>query len=270
MDTEIIAEIGWNHMGDMDLAEKMIQKAAESGANYAKFQTWKVSRLKSGSWDEDGRREIYEKAELSEENHLYLMGKCSKYNIKFLSSAFSKEDAQLLKKLSCTEVKIPSFECTNYELITYCINNFKRVIISTGTASKEEIIKLSKIIDQEKVVIMHCVSSYPCESKNANLPRINELKKYFKHVGFSDHTQGINVSCASLEYDIELIEKHFTVDHNLPGRDNKFALLPDDFEALNLFKSDRINANNFLGVDFQTIEEDSRNNYRSRFDNKLI
>ena len=113
---------------------------------------------------------------------------------------------------------------------------------------------------------MHCVSSYPCESRNANLPRINELKKFFKHVGFSDHTQGINVSCASLEYGVEFIEKHFTTDHNLPGRDNKFALLPSEFLKLNQFQNDRNKANQFLGIDYQPIELDSRENYRRRFD----
>tara|TARA_B100000886_G_C20426782_1_gene494530 strand:- start:2095 stop:2901 length:807 start_codon:yes stop_codon:yes gene_type:complete len=264
--TKIIAEIGWNHMGDMELARHMISAAYDSGADYAKFQTWRVSRLTKGAWDNDGRREIYEKAELSEEKHIYLINVCKEKNIKFLSSAFSLEDAELLKYLNCEEIKIPSFECTNFPLINYCMENFSKVIISTGTANEQEISDLSNKVDQEKTVIMHCVSSYPCEPQNANLPRITELKKYFNHVGFSDHTQGINVSCVSMEYDVEIIEKHFTIDHELPGRDNKFALLPEDFVKLTKFKNDRNSANQFLGINYQPIEKDSRENYRKRFD----
>ena len=97
MNTEIIAEIGWNHMGNMELASKMIKKAKESGADYAKFQTWKVERLKSGEWDNDGRRNIYENAELSKEDHEFLIKECNKNKIEFLSSAFSVEDAALFR-----------------------------------------------------------------------------------------------------------------------------------------------------------------------------
>ena len=89
MSAELIAEIGWNHMGDMNLATEMIKKAKSSGADYAKFQSWKVSRLKSGEWDIDGRRKIYENAELSKEKHLFLIEECKKNEINFLSSAFA-------------------------------------------------------------------------------------------------------------------------------------------------------------------------------------
>ena len=106
MATKLIAEIGWNHMGDMRIAEEMVKEAAESGAFFAKFQTWKVDRLKSGSWDHDGRREIYEKAELTKEKHEFLIESCKRHNIKFLSSAFSVETlnrsrAHLASPCSC-------------------------------------------------------------------------------------------------------------------------------------------------------------------------
>ena len=118
--TKIIAEIGWNHMGDMNIATQMIKAAAENGADYAKFQTWSVDRLKPVEWDDDGRKQIYEKAELSFENHVHLMAECAKYGIEFLSSVFSIKDAELLKCLGIKEVKIPSFECRNAVLIKYC------------------------------------------------------------------------------------------------------------------------------------------------------
>ena len=266
MKTKVIAEIGWNHMGDMNLAKKMIDLAYDSGCEFAKFQTWSVDRLTSGSWDSDGRREIYENAELSLDQHILLKNYCESQKIKFLSSAFSIKDAELLNSIGCKEIKIPSFECTNTPLINYCQKNFNLIIISTGTANYAELIKLKEIIDQEKTVVMHCVSSYPCFYENANLPRINELKKLFKRVGYSDHTQGITASCVSLEYEVEYIEKHFTTDNELPGRDNKFALLPQEVKELVQFINNRIDAKKFLGIDYQEIENDSRTNYRKRFD----
>ena len=110
----LIAEIGWNQFGDINLAKKMIKSAYESGANYAKFQTWSVKRLKKGSWDEDGRREIYNKAELSREDHVELIKYCKSIGIEFLSSVFSIEDAMLLKSLGVKEVK---YQVLNQEIL---------------------------------------------------------------------------------------------------------------------------------------------------------
>ena len=128
---EIIAEIGWNHQGDMTLAKKMI-KAAKSSADYAKFQNWRVSKLKTGPWDNDGRREIYKKAELTKDNHIELIKTCNQENINFLSSVFSVDDAKMLVELKVKRVKIPSFESRNTELIDYCFSNFEHIYISTG------------------------------------------------------------------------------------------------------------------------------------------
>ncbi len=264
--TKLIAEIGWNHMGDMTIAEKMIKEASESGADYAKFQTWNVNRLKSGSWDNDGRREIYEKAMLTEDLHVFLINICKKYNINFLSSAFSKKDAELLLKLECKEIKIPSFEIANRELIDFCKNNFERIYLSTGTATEEEIKDVTENLKHSDYILMHCVSSYPCTVENINLPRINVLTHFAKKVGFSDHTSGINAAKVSLEYSPFCIEKHFTIDNNLPGRDNKFAILPQDMKSLSEFIIDREKCLGFHGLNYQEIEGDSRENYRGRFD----
>ena len=107
--TKLIAEIGWNHMGDMKLAKEMISAAKESGADFAKFQTWSVDRLKPGVWDTDGRKEIYEKAELDLDKHLELKEYCGNNDIGFMSSVFSEKDAKLLNKVVTDYVKIPSF-----------------------------------------------------------------------------------------------------------------------------------------------------------------
>ena len=132
---KVIAEIGWNHCGDMGIAKKMILASKKSGATFAKFQTWSTKRLKHGEWDHDGRREIYEKAQLTKENHIMLKDFCESNNIEFLSSAFSIPDAELLVEINCKSVKIPSFESRNRELIHYCLKHFEHLIISTGTST---------------------------------------------------------------------------------------------------------------------------------------
>ena len=254
-------------MGDMVLAEKMVKEAAKSGADIAKFQTWKVGRLKHGDWDNDGRKEIYIKAELSEEKHKFLIQSCKENSIKFMSSAFSVEDAILLKKLNCDCIKIPSFEVANKPLLIYCKENFATIYVSTGTATTEEINDLSELFSNwnGKLIVMHCVSAYPCDASQINLPRIDHLKKLFPLVGFSDHTQGVLSSMASIDLLPEAIEKHFTLDHSLPGRDNKFAILPDELNLLSEYIELRIKSMIDHGIDYQEIENSSRNSYRGRF-----
>lgn len=267
-ETNFIAEIGWNHMGDMNLAKSMIDAVSNSGAKYAKFQTWSVKRLSNGPWDLDGRREIYDSAELSHEMHLELYDYCNSAGVTFFSSVFSLDDAILLSSIETDIVKIPSFEACNYDLLRSCFDKFNHVVISTGTCSENEILALHKFCPNKNITIMHCVSSYPCKSSSANLPRIRFLKSLFANVGYSDHVEGINASIAALEYDISLVEKHFTINHDLPGRDNKFAILPGEMKSLVQYSCDRISANADLGTDYQDIEQESRDLYRNRFNNK--
>ena len=264
--TKLIAEIGWNHMGDMKLAKEMISAARESGADFAKFQTWSVSRLKRGAWDTDGRREIYEKSELDFDKHFELKEYCDKVGIGFMSSVFSIEDAELLKNVVTDYVKIPSFESRNTDLIHYCWDNFDKLLISTGTSTWNEIKNSVKHMSYNRYSLLHCVSSYPCNFDIVNLPRIKDLEVLSKSVGFSDHTQGIEASVLSLGYGVDYIEKHFTIDNDLPGRDNKFAVLPNEMKRLNEYIKLANKVMESKGYDFQECELDSRNNYTGRFD----
>jgi N,N'-diacetyllegionaminate synthase len=264
--TITIAEIGWNHCGDMDLAKNMATKAMESGATYAKYQTWSTKRLKPGSWDTDGRREIYEKAELTFEKHKILIDHCNKIGIKFLSSVFSTSDAKLLKRLGCNEVKIPSFESRNLNLINYCNDNFDVIYMSTGTSTFQEIKEVMSDVIKEKFYLLHCVSSYPCEYKIANLSRMKKLKEVGCRVGYSDHILGVESAKIAICEGAQVIEKHFTTDNDLPGRDNKFAILPKDMKDLNEFIKNRKLMLNKITDDYQDCEKDSRNNYTGRFD----
>jgi len=263
--TKLIAEIGWNHMGDMALAKDMIWAAKESGCDFAKFQTWSVDRLKPGVWDTDGRREIYEKAELDLDKHLDLKNYCDEIGIGFMSSVFSIQDVELLSKVVTDYVKIPSFESRNENLIHHCLKYFSHLLISTGTSTYDEMRLNTKFLDNNRFTLLHCVSSYPCELDIVNLPRIQDLKTLSRSVGFSDHTQGIESAVLSLSYGVKYIEKHFTIDNDLPGRDNKFAVLPDKMKKLSEYIKIANKVMDNKGPDFQECELDSRNNYTGRF-----
>ena len=263
---KIIAEIGWNHMGDIKLAEKMIKAAASAGADFCKFQTWSVSNLKDGPWDEDGRRQIYEKAQLSYEDHLKLKKICKKNNVGFFTSVFNINDVLMLKKINKNVIKIPSHEIHNLTLIKKCLNNFDQVLISTGAAKWKEILKITKINNyKKKAIMMHCVSSYPCEIKNVNLPRIKALKNISSNIGYSGHYFGIEDAIGAIASGCTYIEKHFTINRKLPGRDNKFALLPDDLKKIAQFRSSYQLMNIDKGLNLQKCEMSTYKDYRGRW-----
>tara|TARA_B110000444_G_scaffold261004_1_gene310436 strand:- start:25062 stop:25868 length:807 start_codon:yes stop_codon:yes gene_type:complete len=232
-EVKIIAEIGWNHMGDMNLAEKMIIAAKESGADFAKFQTWQTKNLKPGEWDNDGRTEIYRKAELSKSDYSDLFEICKNNKIHFLTSLFNEKDYELISHLPIDTIKIPSPENRNKKLIEFCDNNYKNIFLSTGAATIDEISESYKLFNKAKnVYLFHCVSRYPCEDQHINLPRIDKLKEITTNIGISDHSIDILSSLLSLNKGIKFIEKHFTIDKKLPGRDNAFAILPQDLKEL--------------------------------------
>ena len=263
--TKIIAEIGWNHMGDIGLAKTMIISAAQAGADYAKFQTWSTKYLRRGPWDEDGRTNIYNKAQLSQQDHFELSEFCRTQGIKFLTSVFNVNDVEWLFDLKMETIKIPSHEIYNKKLLSKVDGEFDTVIISTGAAKWDEVKTVTKIINKSQLILMHCVSSYPCLSEQINLPRINQLKKLCKFVGYSGHYQGIDDAIAAMGYGISFLEKHFTIDNNLPGRDNEFAILPKDLKRLVEYCRNYEFMNQDLGSDMQSCEKDTYDNYRGRW-----
>lgn len=267
---KIIAEIGWNFLGDMDLADKMIAAAAQAGADYAKFQTWSVKKLKAGPWDTDGRREIYEKAELDADKHLYLYQRCNQHGIRFLTSAFEAGSVNMIRSLSA-DIKIPSTELFNTELLNSVnLLSFDNVFLSTGTCQFDEIHEaLKKLNYIKKIYLLHCVTSYPCLAERVNLPRIRRLRDAFEsnrvRIGYSGHGFGIWDAIGSVEYDVEVIEKHFTIDKELPGRDNKFALLPNEMSQLCSYVEAREEMNLYHWNDYQECEQEAREVYRGRW-----
>jgi sialic acid synthase SpsE len=262
----LIAEIGWNHMGNINLAKEMILAAKKSGANICKFQAWSEKNLKSGAWDEDGRREIYKKANLNSDQFKELYKFCGSNNIKFCTSIFNIKDFELFQELDCELIKIPSHEVYNLELIKEAVKRYKYVLISLGACKWSEVIKIKE--NFLNIIPMHCVSSYPLEPKMANFPKMQEIKKLFNNFGYSGHYSGIEDAIIAIVEGATYIEKHFTIDKNLPGRDNKFALLPEEFKKIsdfiNIFHEMNINR----GLDVQESELDIFKNYRGRWSKK--
>tara|TARA_B110000459_G_C16551935_1_gene467179 strand:+ start:1 stop:741 length:741 start_codon:yes stop_codon:yes gene_type:complete len=246
----------------------MILEAKKNGADFVKTQIFNVESLKKGPWDKDGRREIYKKAQLNYKKYEELFNYAKKINCKFFASAMSVKDAELIKKVNNELIKIPSMESRNIPLINYCSKNFKHIIISSGTSKFEEILNSCKKIPKKKLTVLHCVSSYPCKFSDLNLPKIDLFKKKFKNVGFSDHSLGIEASILSLKYNPILIEKHFTTNNSLPGRDNKFAILPKDLKSLKDIIIKNSLANKFRGKNFLKCEIEARKIYSGRWNKK--
>ena len=263
--TKLIAEIGWNFLGDMNLAKEMICSAKESGADFAKFQTWSTKDLIDGPWYKDNRIKLYRKSELSIDQHFELFEYCKKKKITFLTSVFNKKYLDFLSPLKLKTIKVASMEITNFELLKKMNRMYENIIISTGASKLAEVKRVLKFINKKKCILMHCVSAYPTPAKNVNLPRINALKKICNKVGYSGHLKGISDAIGSLDYDPIYIEKHFTIDKNLPGRDNEISILPNELKILSLYIKERKKINKFMGSNFQKIEKEVRDHYRNRW-----
>jgi len=242
----IIAEAGVNHNGDLNLAKKLIDIAAESGADYVKFQTFNAEKLvtqsvkKAGyqiqqNTDEDDLQfNMLKKLELTKTAHQELIQHAHEKGIAFLSTAFDEESIDLLDKLGIPFFKIPSGEITNLPLLEYVASKGKPIVLSTGMCTLEEVkeaIELLRIngVKKEDLIVLHCTTDYPTPFIDVNLGAMNLIQlECGVQVGYSDHTLGIEVAIAAVARGAVLIEKHFTLDKTLPGPDHKASLEPDE------------------------------------------
>ena len=257
----LIAELSMNHMGDMSLAKEMIDAAAQSGADYAKFQTWKVDRLRPGAWDDDGRRGIYQQAELTAERHIELRDYCNKVGIKFLTSVFNAADLDMVRGLT-PDVKIPGPECKNDVLVNAAIRKFDNVFVSTGSSDPSEYLPYAPY---SNVWLMHCVSIYPCPAEQVNLPRLGFLAQVTPRVGYSGHYFGIWDAIAAISLGAKVVEKHFTTNRKLPFRDNQFAILPGQMSMIRQFANECPKMKLPQGLGFQAGEQIIRSDYAGRW-----
>jgi N,N'-diacetyllegionaminate synthase len=247
----IIAEAGVNHNGSMELAKKLIDSAAEAGADYVKFQTFKAAALvskkaekaayqKENMKDDVGNSqyEMLKKLELSEDQHDELISYCKEKNIRFLSTAFDEESIDLLSSKGIDLFKVPSGEITNLPYLKKIAAQQRPVIISTGMSTMDEIkdtlnVFLQEGISKNDITILHCNTEYPTPFTDVNLKAMSTIAHTFKvPVGYSDHTVGIEVPVAAVALGAAVIEKHFTLDRNMEGPDHKASLEPGELKAM--------------------------------------
>lgn len=245
----IIAEIGSNHNGDMDLAKEIIDAAVDSGADAVKFQSWTPTSLiaeeeydRNQSYDDSPKkhfgslREMVEKYYLREEQHYELKKYCDENGIAFSSSAFSKEEADLVEDCGVPFFKVASMDINNLDLLRHLATKDKPVILSTGMATLAEIDRAVDLLEKnncEDIILLHCIAIYPPAYEDINLNNITMLQKAFGlPVGFSDHSIGTSIPLASVALGSCVIEKHFTLDKDLPGWDHEISADPPEMKII--------------------------------------
>ena len=252
MATFVIAEVGVNHNGDIGLAKKLVEAASKAGANAVKFQTFKADDLATATApkaeyqiENDGsgsQIEMLKSLELTVSEHRELAEYCKAWDIMFLSTAFGVNELDFLLELGMTAIKVPSGEITNLLLLEAIaeasVIKELPVYLSTGMSTLEEVeaalgVLFSRGVQKEKLTILHCVSAYPAPEEQINLSALGTLKKVFGcSVGYSDHTLGITAAVAAVALGAVVIEKHITLDTNMPGPDHRASLDPEEFKSM--------------------------------------
>ena len=249
MSVFIIAEAGVNHNGSLDLAKKLIDVASSAGVDAVKFQTFKAANIatkktqkaiyqKKTTNKKETHFDMLKKLELSVEMHKELILYCRTKKIIFLSSPFDHESIELLKNLGLETFKIPSSEITNLPYLRHIGKLNKKLILSTGMSTIDEVKNALNVLiksgtKKSKITVLHTTSEYPAPIEDVNLKAMVTIGKELDvNIGYSDHTQGIEVSLAAVAIGARCIEKHFTLDCNMEGPDHKASLEPDQLEAM--------------------------------------
>ncbi|SDC84554.1 N-acetylneuraminate synthase [Algoriphagus faecimaris] len=246
----IIAEAGVNHNGDINKALELIDVAADAGADFVKFQTFKAEKIVNPTaqkavyqknnmkGDEDTQFGMLKKLEMGDDWYPVLIERCQKKGIKFLSTGFDSESIDFLNKLNIPFYKIPSGELTNKPYLQHIARKGKDLILSTGMANLEEVKAALEVIflegiDKNQLTVLHCNTEYPTPMEDVNLLAMRQIAEELGvKVGYSDHTLGIEVPIAAVALGAWVIEKHFTLDRGLPGPDHAASLEPIELKSM--------------------------------------
>lgn len=249
MSTLIIAEAGVNHNGQLDLARRLVEAAADAGADVVKFQTFSAERLataqapkahyqKAAGDGEETQQQMLRRLELTRAMHEDLLAHCARCGIAFLSSGFDTASVDLLVELGLERFKIPSGEITNLPYLRHVGALRGSVILSTGMATLDEVAAALTVLQQagtplERITVLHCNSAYPTPLPDVNLRAMQSLRAAFDvRVGYSDHTPGIEIAVAAVALGATVIEKHLTLDRAMQGPDHRASLEPAEFAAM--------------------------------------
>jgi len=247
--TLIIAEAGVNHNGDLELARHLIDAAADAGADMVKFQTFSADQLvttnakkaeyqNQGTDADESQYAMIQRLELTRDMHELLIVHCKSKGIQFFSTGFDTKSVDLLAELGLDSFKVPSGEITNLPYLRHVGRCRKRVFLSTGMASLDEVEAALNVLEQEGtsrdyITVLHCNTDYPTPMGDVNLLAMLTMRDAFEvEVGYSDHTQGIEVAIAAVALGATVIEKHFTLDRSLPGPDHKASLEPGELKDM--------------------------------------
>lgn len=238
----IIAEAGVNHNGDLGLAKKMVEEAKKAGADYVKFQTFiprelvtasakKADYQKKEAEKNDSQLKMLQNLALEDEAFVELKEYCSKLEIGFLSTPFDFKSIDFLASLDMDYWKVPSGEITNLPYLEKIAKTGKKVILSTGMSEMDEIRDAVAVLEKNgasEIMILHCNTEYPTPFADVNLSAMKQIECNFKkQVGYSDHTEGIEVPIAAAALGARVIEKHFTLDKRMEGPDHQASLEPE-------------------------------------------
>lgn len=243
----IIAEAGVNHNGNYETAIQMVKAAKKAGADYIKFQTFVPEKLVSESARKaeyqkkttgsvESQLDMLKKLTLTKGEFLNIKKSCDKVGIGFISTPFDLDSIDFLKNIDMDFWKIPSGEITNLPYLEKLANTKKKIIMSTGMSDINEIKDAVNLLEKngaEDIVLLHCNTQYPTPFCDVNLKAMDEIKrKTGKKVGYSDHTNGIEIPIAAAAMGAVVIEKHFTLDRNMEGPDHKASLEPDELSKM--------------------------------------
>jgi len=245
----IIAEVGQNHNGKLKLAYKLVDVAKKCGADFVKFQTSvpelhvskfaKKANYQIKNWKrKESQLQMLKKICLTFNDFKKIKKYCKKKKIEFLSTPFDLRSIEFLKKLKIKYFKIPSGEITNLPYLIKIAKLKKKIILSTGMTNLMEIEKALKVLifngtKKRNITVLQCNTEYPTPLKDANIKAMLTIKKRFKvNIGYSDHTEGIEASLAAAALGAKVIEKHITLNKNLPGPDHKASITPDELKKL--------------------------------------
>ena len=249
----IIAEAGVNHDGNIEQALRLVDVAADAGADLVKFQTFDANALATANAElaayqeqasdcegssSTGQLAMLKRLQLSEQDHMALIAHCEVRGIGFFSTAFDLESLDFLARIGADRFKVPSGEITNLPYLRRIASFQKDVIMSTGMAELSEIGEAIDCLEaaglpKDKITLLHCTTEYPAPIDEVNLRAMHAMADTFGvAVGYSDHTDGIDVAIAAVAMGASVIEKHFTIDKNLPGPDHSASLEPEALKAM--------------------------------------
>jgi N-acetylneuraminate synthase len=239
----IIAEIGINHNGDLEIAKQMIDAAVHAGVDAVKFQkrTPEVAtppeqqkQMRETPWGYIPYLEYRKKVEFGEDQYQEIDRYCKVKGIAWMVSVWDEPSVDFMENFGTPAYKIPSAALTDHNLLRYVRETGKPMIISTGMSTLEQIHKSVKVIGSEKLVLMHCTSTYPCEPEELNLKMVETLQKEFptNPIGYSGHEVGLVPSAIAVALGACMVERHLTLDRAMWGSDQAASVEPSGFERL--------------------------------------